>query len=66
MKIIVTDNNTQEVIIYSISKRDEEWMSFKKDLSEIIEEMLCNQEHKLSEVSWMILPDEFQIKFKEM
>lgn len=66
MRVIVIDNNTQEVIIYSISKKDEEWMSFKKDLSEIIEEMLCNQEHKLSEVSWMILSDEFQIKFKEM
>ena len=67
MKVIVIDNNTQEIIVYTITKKDKKWMKEStQDLSEIIEEMICNQEHNLSEVSWMILSDEFEIKFKEM
>jgi len=64
MKIIVTDNNTQEIIIYTFDEDGLEWNE-EKDQSTLIEDKLTKYHH-LSEISWMILKNEFEIKFKNI
>lgn len=66
MKIIVTDNNTREVIIYDIDSDRLEWIEEEqKDLSDVIEEYL-NKFHHLSNISWMQISDDFTIQFKSL
>lgn len=68
MKIIVTDNSDSRVIIYnipneriySLSRENED-----SDRSEIIEDLLYEY-HKLSEINWMELEDDFKIEYSEL
>ena len=64
MKIIVTDINTSEVIIYFIDKDNLEWNE-EKDESELIEDVI-SRFHKLGNISWMQLEDAFKIEFKNI
>jgi hypothetical protein len=64
MKIIVIDNNTQEVIIYSFDIEDL-ILGENIDESEAIEELI-SRFHHLSEVSWMVLKENFIIEYKEL
>lgn len=64
MKVIVTDISTSEVIIYFIDKDNLEWNE-EKDKSELIEDLLSKY-HKLGNISWMQLKDNFKIEFKSI
>jgi hypothetical protein len=66
MKIIVTDNSDSRVIIYNIpNKRIYSLLSENEDKSEIIEDLLYKY-HKLSEIDWMELEDDFTIEYSEL
>ncbi len=65
MKIIVTDNNTQEVIIYNIPNDRISLLQEEDDLSGVIEDLISDYHH-LSETSWMILKENFIIEYKEL
>ena len=64
MKVIVTDISSSEVIVYTIDKDNLEWNE-EKDESELIEDLL-SQYHKLGNISWMQLEDDFKIEFKSI
>ena len=64
MRVIVTDISTSEVIVYTIDKDNLEWNE-EKDESELIEDLLSKY-HKLGNISWMQLEDDFKIKFKNI
>ena len=64
MKVIVTDISTSEVIIYFIDKDNLEWNE-EKDESELIEDLISKY-HKLGNISWMQLEDDFKIEFKNI
>lgn len=64
MKIIVTDIHNSEVIIYTIDKDNLEWNE-EKDESELIEDLLSKY-HKLGDINWMQLEDNFKIEFKNI
>jgi hypothetical protein len=66
MKIIVTDNSDSRVIIYNIpDKRIDLLVNDETDLSEVVEDLLSDY-HKLSEISWMQLEDDFTIENIEL
>jgi hypothetical protein len=66
MKIIVTDNSDLRVIIYTIpNKRIDLLVNDETDLSEVVEDLLSDY-HKLSEISWMQLEDDFTIENIEL
>jgi hypothetical protein len=66
MKIIVTDNSDSRVIIYNIpDKRIDLLVNDETDLSEVVEDLLSDY-HKLSEISWMELEDDFTIENIEL
>ena len=66
MKIIVTDNSDSRVIIYNIpDKRIDLLVNDETDLSEVVEDLLFDY-HKLSEISWMQLEDDFTIENIEL
>lgn len=64
MRVIVTDISTSEVIFYTIDKDNLEWNE-EKDESELIEDLLSKY-HKLGNISWMQLEDDFKIEFKNI
>jgi hypothetical protein len=64
LKVIVTDISSSEVIVYTIDKDNLEWNE-EKDESELIEDLL-SQYHKLGNISWMQLEDDFKIEFKSI
>ena len=64
MKVIVTDISTSDVIVYTIDKDNLEWNE-EKDESELIEDLLSKY-HKLGNISWMQLEDDFKIEFKNI
>ena len=64
MRVIVTDISTSDVIVYTIDKDNLEWNE-EKDQSELIEDLLSKY-HKLGNVSWMQLEDNFKIEFKNI
>lgn len=64
MKLIVIDNNSQEIIIYTIDEDGLEWNE-EKDMCDLIEDKL-SEYHKSSEISWMHIREEFEIKFKSI
>jgi hypothetical protein len=66
MKIIVTDNSDSRVIIYNIpNKRIDLLVNDETDLSEVVEDLLSDY-HKLSEINWMELEDDFIIENIEL
>jgi hypothetical protein len=68
MKIIVTDNSDLRIVIYVIpNERIYSLLSENEDSdrSEIIEDILYDY-HKLSEINWMILEDDFTIENIEL
>lgn len=66
MKIIVTDNSDSRVIIYNIpNERIYSLSRENEDKSEIIEDLLYEY-HKLSEINWMELEDDFKIEYSEL
>lgn len=65
MKVIVTDISTSDVIIYDISNSKLNLISTEKDLLDSIEELLSDY-HKLGNISWMQLEDDFKIEFKNI
>ena len=66
MKVIVTDISTSEIIIYTIDKDNLEWIEEEDtDESELIEDLLSKY-HKLRNVSWVQLEDDFKIEFKNI
>lgn len=68
MKIIVIDNSDSRVIIYNIpNERIYSLLSENEDSdrSEIIEDLLYEY-HKLSEINWMKLEDDFTIEYSEL
>lgn len=64
MRVIVTDISSSDVIIYTIDEDNLEW-DLRKDKSELIEDLL-SKHHKLGNISWMELEDDFQIEFKSI
>jgi len=65
MKVIVTDISTSDVIVYTLN---EDYFNYKKedeDESEVIENVISKY-HKLGNVSWMQLEDDFKIEFKNI
>jgi hypothetical protein len=66
MKIIVTDNSDSRVIIYNIpDKRIDLLVNDETNLSEVVEDLLSDY-HKLSEISWMQLENDFTIENIEL
>ncbi len=64
MKVVVTDISTSDVIVYTIDEDNLEWNE-EKDESDLIEDLLSKY-HKLGNVSWMQLENDFKIEFKNI
>lgn len=65
MKIIVTDISTSRVIIYNLPNDRLNLLSEEQDVSDIIEDLLSDN-HRLKDINWMELKEDFNIEFCEL